>query len=116
MAAQRKSKSGDRFVYQEFGYDGDAENHDSVGGDLPPNQQNLKVEVSRKGRKGKTVTVVQGFQHSQETLSALLKELKAQCGAGGTLKEQTLEIQGDHGQKIVALLSQKGYKVKRSGG
>lgn len=116
MSSQRKSKSGDRFVYQEFGYDGETEDRDSVDLDVPPNQQNLKVEVSRKGRKGKTVTVVQGFQQSQDTLSALLKELKAQCGAGGTLKEQTLEIQGDHGQKMVTFLSQKGYKVKRSGG
>ncbi|MDJ1178634.1 translation initiation factor [Roseofilum sp. BLCC_M91] len=116
MGSQGKSKSGDRLVYQEFGRGGNTENRDSVQVDVPPNQQNLKVEVSRKGRKGKTVTVVQGFQHSQETLSALLKQLKGQCGAGGTLKEQTLEIQGDHGQKMMDFLSQKGYKVKRSGG
>ncbi|HBQ99030.1 MULTISPECIES: translation initiation factor [unclassified Roseofilum] len=116
MASKSKSKSGDRFVYQEFGYDGDTEDRNSVELDVVPNQQNLKVEVSRKGRKGKTVTVVQGFQHSQETLSALLKQLKTHCGAGGTLKEQTVEIQGDHGQKVMTFLSQKGYKVKRSGG
>ena len=84
--------------------------------DRPPNQQNLRVQASCKGRKGKTVTVISGFQHKPETLTSLAKELKAQCGSGGTVKDDTIEIQGDHAQKLVELLVAKGYQAKRSGG
>jgi translation initiation factor 1 len=84
--------------------------------ELPPNQQDLRVQASRKGRKGKTVTVISGFQASPETLAKLLKQLKTQCGSGGTVKDNTLEIQGDHAQKLVQLLMQLGYKAKISGG
>jgi len=56
------------------------------------------------------------FTIQNQFLKTSLKQLKNHCGAGGTLKEQTLEIQGDQGQKTIAFLSQKGYKVKRSGG
>jgi len=72
------------------------------------------VQASRKGRKGKTVTVISGFQAKPETLATLLKQLKTQCGSGGTVKEDTIEIQGD--QKLVQLLAQLGYKAKISGG
>jgi len=51
-----------------------------------------------------------------ETLATLLKQLKTQCGSGGTVKEDTIEIQGDHSQKLVQLLAQLGYKAKISGG
>jgi translation initiation factor 1 len=76
----------------------------------------LRVQASRKGRKGKTVTVISGFQAKPETLTKLLKQLKNQCGTGGTVKDDTLEIQGDHAQKLVELLTQLGYKAKISGG
>ncbi|HEY9835149.1 MAG TPA: translation initiation factor, partial [Stenomitos sp.] len=84
--------------------------------ELPPNQQDLRVQASRKGRKGKTVTVISGFQATPETLTQLLKKLKTQCGSGGAVKDNTLEIQGDHTQKLVPLLIQMGYKAKISGG
>jgi translation initiation factor 1 len=74
------------------------------------------LEVSRKGRGGKTVTLISGFQHSPDTLKALLKKLKAQCGTGGTAKDDTLEIQGDHASTLLEVLQQMGYTVKRSGG
>ncbi|MBW4468761.1 MAG: translation initiation factor [Pegethrix bostrychoides GSE-TBD4-15B] len=103
-----------RVVYSEFGANADA--LERAVPDLPPNQQNLRVQVSRAGRKGKTVTVITGFQASPERLNVLLKQLKAQCGTGGTLKDQTLEIQGDHKQKILEVLVGLGYKAKISGG
>jgi translation initiation factor 1 len=84
--------------------------------DLPPNQQNLRIQASRKGRKGKTVTVISGFQSNPETLTALAKKLKAQCGTGGTVKDGDIEIQGDHAQKLLQLLVDLGYKAKISGG
>jgi translation initiation factor 1 len=76
----------------------------------------LRVQASRKGRKGKTVTIISGFQTKPETLAELLKQLKTQCGSGGTVKEETIEIQGDHSQKLVELLTKLGYKAKISGG
>jgi len=118
MASKRKDKSGssgDRVVYSEFGSSGNAAFERAIP-DLPPNQQELKVQASRKGRKGKTVTVVSGFQSKPETLTTLAKQLKAQCGSGGTVKDGTIEIQGDHAQTIQQLLTQKGYKAKISGG
>jgi translation initiation factor 1 len=115
MAAKRKSSgNGDRVVYSEFGSAPDA--FERPIEELPPNQQNVRIQASRKGRGGKTVTVITGFQAKPETLAALLKDLKAQCGSGGTLKDQILEIQGDHTQKLLELLVKKGYKAKISGG
>ena len=112
------ARPGDRLVYSEFGSHADAtiRPNQNPSQDLPPNQQNLRVQASRKGRKGKTVTVITGFQAKPETLTALLKQLKAQCGAGGTLKDNEVEIQGDHAQKLVQILSEMGYKAKVSGG
>lgn len=111
--ASGKGKS-DRIVYSEFGDNAAA--FERATPDLPPNQQNLRVQASRKGRGGKTVTVITGFQSNEETLTALLKKLKAQCGAGGTLKESEIEIQGDHAQKLTQILVSLGYKAKISGG
>ena len=113
MAKRKSGSKGDGAVYREFGK---ANPLARAVPDLPPGQQNLKVQASRKGRKGKTVTVISGFQHSSDSLGNLAKQLKAQCGTGGTVKDDTIEIQGDHAQKLVDLLASKGYQVKRSGG
>ena len=119
-AANRKSSntnesSDKRVVYREFGVDNSAAVERGVP-ELPPSQQNLRVQASRAGRKGKTVTTITGFQSKPETLAALLKQLKSQCGAGGTVKENEIEIQGDHKQKILEILTKLGYKAKISGG
>lgn len=108
--------ASDRAVYSEFGALANAAATERAKPDLPSSQQNLKVQASRKGRKGKTVTVISGFQASAETLASLLKQLKTQCGAGGTAKENEIEIQGDHAPKLVQILAQLGYKAKVSGG
>jgi translation initiation factor 1 len=105
-----------RIVYQEFGNTENSEAIPRSTSELPPNQHNLKVQASRKGRKGKTVTVISGFQVAPETLQTLLKQLKAQCGAGGTIKDNEIEIQGEHKQKIVDILVNLEYKAKISGG
>lgn len=108
------NKATDRVVYSEFGTASDATARPVP--DLPPDQQDLRVQVSRKGRKGKTVTVISGFTHNPQTLAALAKSLKASCGSGGTVANNTIEIQGEHAPKLVTLLTQKGYKAKISGG
>ncbi|MBF2002011.1 MAG: translation initiation factor [Synechococcales cyanobacterium M58_A2018_015] len=110
------SASKNRVVYSEFGSSSDSEAFERPVAELPPHQQQVRVQATRAGRKGKTVTVITGFQAKPETLAALLKQLKGQCGAGGTLKDNEIEIQGDHSQKIVEILLQQGYKAKISGG
>lgn len=76
------------------------------------------VRVSResKGRGGKTVTLVRGVDAGDAVLAALAKRLKAACGSGGTVKDGTIEIQGDHTERVCALLVQEGRVVKRAGG
>jgi translation initiation factor 1 len=112
----KDKKSDNRVVYSEFGNLSNSDAMERGTPDLPPNQQTLRVQASRKGRKGKTVTVVMGLQANDATLAALLKQLKSQCGAGGTVKEGEIEIQGDHAQKLVQVLTALGYKAKVSGG
>lgn len=108
-----KKSATDRAVYSEFG----SPQPDALSRPDPPiSEQKLTVQASRKGRKGKTVTVVSGFQTSADKLTALAKTLKSQCGSGGTVKDQTIEIQGDHRQKLVDALKKLGYPVKISGG
>ncbi len=113
--AARSNKGKDRVVYNEFGAAPEAiERPESP--DVPPNQQKLIIQASRKGRKGKTVTVVSGFQLSSQSLQSLSKKLKNQCGSGGTVKDGSIEIQGDHRPRIQSFLNDLGYKTKISGG
>ena len=84
--------------------------------DLSPQQQTAYVQRDRKRRAGKTVTVINGLQHSPATFKALLKMLQTTCGAGGTLKDGELEIQGDHRERVAEKLRELGYKVKLAGG
>jgi translation initiation factor 1 len=115
-ASDSNTSAGKRVVYSEFGnFDNSAALERGIQ-EVTPAQQNLKVEASRKGRGGKTVTVISGFQGKAETLAALAKQLKAQCGTGGTVKENEIEIQGEHKQKLVEILTKLGYKAKASGG
>ena len=114
--SDNKTTDGKRIVYSEFG---NVDNSAALQRGVPevaPNQQNLKVEASRKGRGGKTVTVISGFQGKPEILADLAKQLKAQCGTGGTVKDNEIEIQGEHKQKIAEILKKLGYKAKISGG
>jgi translation initiation factor 1 len=101
-----------KIAYREFG---DEEPEAEVT-ELLPNQHKLKIEVSKKGKGGKTVTIVSGFQVSLEILTSLTKTLKNQCGTGGTMKDNSIEIQGDHRQKLLEIVTKLGYKAKLSGG
>ena len=83
---------------------------------LKPSEQRLEAHYSAKGRAGKTVTVVKGFEGSEEDLNSLGKELKKKCGVGGSVKDGEIIIQGDVRDKVMAYLKEKGYNVKRVGG
>ena len=83
---------------------------------IPRGDGIVRISRETKGRKGKGVTVITGIPLDHQALQKLVKSLKRRCGAGGTLKEGTIEIQGDHRDLLVEELEKKGYSVKRSGG
>ena len=76
------------------------------------------VRVSRetRGRGGKAVTVVRGVPLPPEPLAQLAKQLRTACGAGGTVKDGVIEVQGDHADRLAELLKAQGYRAKRAGG
>jgi translation initiation factor 1 len=76
----------------------------------------VRVTRETQGRGGKAVTVVRGLAVDEATLQALGKRLRTACGAGGTVKNGTLEVQGDHADRAVAFLLAEGYAAKRAGG
>ena len=82
----------------------------------PPAKQNLRVQLDKKQRKGKSVTLITGFNGSEDDLGALAKLLKTKCGVGGTAKNGEILIQGDFCNKVLEILQQLGYKAKRAGG
>jgi translation initiation factor 1 len=115
MAKKNDWKNREGVVYStkpdfEFKYDA-AEQTNT----LPPQQQNLKVQLDMSGRAGKQVTIVSGFIGKSADLEMLTKLLKSKCGVGGSAKEGVILVQGDMRTKIFDLLVKEGYKVKKVG-
>ena len=76
-----------------------------------PEKQTARLNVEKR-KRGKVVTLVRGLPTEENDLPALLGRLKAACGAGGTIKDQLLEIQGNHLERVRDLLRERGYRVR----
>ena len=81
-----------------------------------PDDGVVRVFRERAGRSGKVVTVIRGLPGQGPALPVLAGDLKRLCGAGGTVKDGVIEIQGDHRQKVAERLRKQGYTVKLAGG
>lgn len=97
----------------DFQFEHDSEEEEDT---RPNKQQNLRVTLDKKQRRGKKVTLITGFVGSEKDLKELGKLLKTKCGVGGSVKEAQIIIQGDFRDKILDILIKAGYKAKRSGG
>ena len=79
-------------------------------------QQRVRVQRSRAGRGGKLVTAITGLEAPDSELKALLRQLKAAAGTGGTLREGVIELQGDQVAAALAALDAAGFRPKQAGG
>mgnify|MGYP001357389508 CR=1 FL=1 len=97
-----------RLVYStETGRVSQKKDSENVQGD-----ETIRIFREKKGRRGKGVTILSGFNKNQADLKALAKTLKQKCSSGGTVKNNTIEIQGEHTQMLNDNLLKLGYKTK----
>jgi len=115
MSRKNKKITGD-IVYStnpDFGFEMEGSESSET---LSPRQQNLKVWLDRRQRKGKVVTQITGFVGSDDELKELAKFIKIKCGSGGTAKDGEIFIQGDLREKVIGILTEEGYRAKKAGG
>ncbi len=116
MGKNKKSKERVNVVYStnsNFSYESDEELEQDT---LSPKEQVLRVYIEKKGRGGKTASVLKGFVGTDDDRNDLSKMIKASCGVGGAVKDGEIIIQGDQRDKIVKLLAAKNYGIKKAGG
>ena len=83
---------------------------------MPKAQQRVRVQRTKAGKGGKVVTAITGLEAPEADLKALLKQLKATAGTGGTLKDGLIELQGDQVAVALTALEAAGYRPKQAGG
>ena len=76
---------------------------------IPKEKQPLRIYLDKRNRKGKAVTLVNGFRGTEEELQALGRLLKMRCGVGGSVKNGEIIVQGDHREKVLNILREEGY-------
>jgi translation initiation factor 1 len=81
-----------------------------------PQEQTVEAHFSKKGRGGKVVTVLKGFRMENDELKALAKRIKSKLGVGGNAKNGEIIIQGNNRDKVIEILKDEGFKVKKVGG
>jgi translation initiation factor 1 len=114
----KKSKKFSSFDGIVFSTDPDFSypKEDEPAEEMAPGKQQLKVWLDRKQRGGKTVTLITGFEGSEEALADLGRQLKQKCGVGGSAKDGQIIIQGDFRERVLELLKSLGYQAKKAGG
>ncbi|XGS84902.1 translation initiation factor [Limibacterium fermenti] len=94
----------------DYHYQGDESNETEA---LPKEKQLLRVSLDKRNRKGKAVTLITGFVGREDDLQELGKLLKTKCGVGGSVKNGEIIVQGDHREKVSAILQKEGYAKSR---
>jgi translation initiation factor 1 len=115
MSKKRKKEGEDGLVYSTNRDLSFETGHEEEEGSVAPGEQDLRIHLDRLGG-GKMVSRVAGFGGSSADLERLGKELKQKCGVGGSVKNGEILIQGDHRDKILAILLKAGFRAKKSGG
>ncbi len=96
----------------DYEYDQEDDNVET----LPVQQQKLRVQIDRKQRRGKEVTLITGFVGQEEDLKDLGKTLKSKCGVGGSAKDGEIIVQGNNKQKVIDILLKAGYSQTKGVG
>ncbi len=109
-AAPARRKRGGVVYSTDAGYDYQTDEVPEAE-TLPPDKQRLHIHMERAGRGGKTVTLVRGFVGAEAALAELSRRLKTRLGVGGTAKDGEIVVQGDHRNRLAAVLRDMGYKV-----
>ena len=110
MGKNKKDRLGIVFsTNPDFEYEYDEHDDEET---LDPSEQELRVHIEKKGRKGKPVSIVTGFVGSDDDLAALAKQLKVKCGVGGSAKDGEIVLQGTMKDKVVKTLVGLGYRAK----
>ena len=115
MAKKNQWKNRDGVVYstnEDYAYQYDETSEQET---LPPSEQQLRVQLDKKARGGKQVTLVTGFVGTSDDLKELSKLLKSKCGVGGSAKDGDVLIQGDFRKKVTEVLVKHGYQARTIG-
>jgi translation initiation factor 1 len=114
MAKKRSSDKQGGIVFSTGGHASDWDEEEEVS--IPPKQQKLYISIDRKKRKGKEVTLIEGFKGPESELQTLGKLLKTSCGTGGSVKDGEVIIQGNFRDKVCSILETKGFTCIKKGG